>query len=466
MKVVFGVFSSQSTGGGVGRVAYELALAFSLQGHQVLLVRPGSSNRKIKINKNYSQLWIKSASEKEIFIPQLTPKTIKAIQKNLDNFKPEIIHSHDPGPICFLLQLWASKNNIPFIFTNHVLLTKMVGFGAKEMAGKFGKFFDFKLIDEYEKIFLENCDGAIALNKKAEKDLRKFGFLGKIFIIPNGRNLALYNQHPFANLKDFEKRLIFVGHLSQRKNQKYLLKAMKYLPKNYFLDLVGDFLSPKYFEELKSYKKIYNLKNVRFLGKVEHSKLPEYLSRSHLFVSASKMEVQSLAVIEALASGTPVVGLGNETIDEFIDDSVGVRLPKETPAEKFAKTVSNILSLPEKDYLRLCQNARQRVAHLDWKRVVPQTVMAYRETIEIKKQGGGKEKIPGFFLGPQEIFSLFNWDTEQIRKRFAVFDRKYIYLLLLVSISQIAGSFLKLAKNIKKIKKKSKSFINRKILAV
>jgi len=465
MRVVFGVFSSQFAGGGVSRVAYELALAFSLQGHQVLLVRPGTSNRKIKINKNYSQFWVKSTSEKEIFIPLLTPKTIKAIQKNLDDFKPEIIHSHDPGPICFLLQLWASKNNIPFIFTSHILLTKMVEFGAKETAGKFGKFFDFKLIDEYEKFFLENCDGAIALNKKAEGDLRKFGFLGKIFIIPNGRNLALYNQHPFANIKNFEKRLIFVGHLSQRKNQKYLLKVMKYLPKNYFLDLVGDFLSKKYFEELKNYKRKYHLENVRFLGRIEHDKLPNYLSQSHLFVSASKMEVQSLAVIEALASGTPVVGLGNETIDEFVDDLVGARLPKKTSAEKFAKTVVNILSLPEKDYFNLCQNARQKVAHLDWKQVVSQTVEAYRETIKTKKQAENKRKIPGIFSDLQKIFSLYDWDAEQIKKRFPVFNRKYIYLLLLVSIGQIAGSFLKLAKNIKKIKRRSRNFLNRGILA-
>ena len=47
------------------------------------------------------------------------------------------------------------------------------------------------------------------------------------------------------------------------------------------------------------------------------TQIPNYLERAHVFPSASKMEVQSLVVIEALASGTPVVGLSNETIDEL-----------------------------------------------------------------------------------------------------------------------------------------------------
>ncbi len=45
--------------------------------------------------------------------------------------------------------------------------------------------------------------------------------------------------------------------------------------------------------------------------------------KTHAFVSASKMEVQSLAIIEALASGSPVIGLGNETVDELVDETNG-----------------------------------------------------------------------------------------------------------------------------------------------
>lgn len=463
MKVVFGVFSSESASGGVGRVAYEIASAFARQGHQVLLVRPGSSNRKIKINENYEQLLIKSTSEKEIFIPQLNTENIKVIQRQLKDFGPEIVHAHDPGPICFLLQIWANQNNVPFVFTAHVLLTKAVEFGTKEVSGRFGKILDFKLIDKYQELFLKNCDGVVALNKKAEKDLRKFGFKGRIFIIPNGRNLNLYNQCLFAKIKDFKKKLIFVGHLSQRKNQRYLLRVMKYLPLNYSLNLIGGVLNPKYLEELKKYKENHHLKNVKFLGKVRHDRLPRYLAENHLFVSASKMEVQSLAVIEALASGTPVVGLSNETTDELVDDSVGAWLTKKTSPKEFAKTIKKILSLPQKDYERICQNARKKVKHLDWKKVVSQTAKAYLEVVKTKKVKEKPKEKPHILLDLQELFSFFDLDTNQLKGHLPVLSRKYVYLFLLISVSQIANSLLRFSKNIKNLKQKSKKFLTRDI---
>ncbi len=66
------------------------------------------------------------------------------------------------------------------------------------------------------------------------------------------------------------------------------------------------------------------------------------LAQTHAFVSASKMEVQSLAIIEALASGSPVIGLGNETVDELVDETNGVRLPNDTSAEEFAAAIRSV----------------------------------------------------------------------------------------------------------------------------
>jgi len=54
------------------------------------------------------------------------------------------------------------------------------------------------------------------------------------------------------------------------------------------------------------------------MGEIPYHQIPQILEKTHVLVSASKMEVQSLVIIEALTSGTPVVGLANETIDELI----------------------------------------------------------------------------------------------------------------------------------------------------
>jgi hypothetical protein len=103
------------------------------------------------------------------------------------------------------------------------------------------------------------------------------------------------------------------------------------------------------------------------------------------------MEVQSLVIIEALASGTPVVALPNETTEELIDESVGVLLEKGTKPAAYAQAIQEILSLPEEEYLDLSQQARKRVSHLDWSNIVSRTVSAYQDLQEEKPTISEKE---------------------------------------------------------------------------
>ncbi|MCX6724912.1 MAG: glycosyltransferase, partial [Candidatus Shapirobacteria bacterium] len=131
-----------------------------------------------------------------------------------------------------------------------------------------------------------------------------------------------------AKLSEKQRQLTFIGYLSRRKNQKYLLQVVEHLPENFVLNLIGKPINPMYLQELKDYVQRKQLKNVNFLGELPYKQIPAILERTHLLISASKMEVQSLVIIEALASGTPVVGLANETVDELVDSSVGFRLEK------------------------------------------------------------------------------------------------------------------------------------------
>jgi glycosyltransferase involved in cell wall biosynthesis len=205
-----------------------------------------------------------------------------------------------------------------------------------------------------------------------------------LFEIPNGRAIRHFSRCETPDINSDQKILVFVGYITDRKNQAFLLEILKELPENYVLQLIGKPLNPKYLEELKAYCEKNNLTNVEFLGQVEHEQIPDYLETAHVFPSASKMEVQSLVVIEALASGTPVVGLSNETIDELINDEVGAWLAKDKEPRDFAKQIMRICNLPAEDYKVMCQTARNRVAHLDWSNIVLTTSAAYWELMKTK----------------------------------------------------------------------------------
>ncbi len=320
-------------------------------------------------------------------MPSLSAKNVGGITDFLDEFEPDVIHAHEPVSISIIAQIWARMHRVPFVHTSHILPNKILDFGTVDAL-------DVKLLQttlsetvahQLLNNFYKNCDAIIALNHYAEKALRDFGYQGRLFIIPNGRDLSRYTQCDPANIEAEEKILSFIGYIVPRKNQAYLIEALRHLPAHYTLKLIGKALNPEYGEKLREMCQTYHLDNVVFTGQVEHEKISPYLAASHVFVSASKMEVQSLVVIEALASGTPVVGLGNETIDELVDDAVGRRLPGDAEPAAFAEAVEQICALDPAAYEEMCQQARARVSDLDWANIVHKTVDAYRELIAEKK---------------------------------------------------------------------------------
>ncbi len=387
MKVVFISMFRSGHGGGEGRVAHELAHHFA-QRHDTVLICPAERTGLYRENelKIYG---IQSAGADEFHMPVLSGKTVSGMFDFLDSFNPDVVHSHEPALMGLIGQIWARIHEVPFVHTTHALPDKILNFGASEalnielLQGSLSASLTRRVLTD----FYENCDAIVALNEPARKSLRQYGYNGTIFIIPNGRDLGLYRRGQDADLTAPEKTLTFTGYISERKNQAYLLEMFYHLPGSYRLDLVGKPLKSVDGEHLKVYCRENGLdQRVTFVGQVPHEEIPAYLQRAHVFVSASKMEVQSLAIIEALASGTPVVGLANETIAELVDDSVGACLPADTSPQVFAQHVQQICSLAPDEYERLCQQARERVSHLSWSNVIDQTVSAYQNLIRMKSR--------------------------------------------------------------------------------
>lgn len=387
MKVVMISLFKPGSGGGSGRVAHELTRAFA-QRHETALIRPAERTGLQPSEDGLTIFGVRSAGQGDVWVPSLSAKNVGAITDFLDEFEPDVIHAHEPVSISIIAQIWARMHRVPFVHTSHILPNKILDFGTVDAL-------DVKLLQttlsetvahQLLNNFYKNCDAIIALNHYAEKALRDFGYRGRLFIIPNGRDLSRYTQCDPANIEAEEKILSFIGYIVPRKNQAYLIEALRHLPAHYTLKLIGKALNPEYQEKLRAMCKAQQLDNVVFSGQVEHEKIPPYLAASHVFVSASKMEVQSLVIIEALASGTPIVGLGNETIDELVDDAVGRRLPEDAEPAAFAEAVEQICALDPTAYGEMCQRAQTRVSDLDWPNIVHQTVAAYRELIAEKEE--------------------------------------------------------------------------------
>jgi len=364
-------------------VAHELARHFAAD-HDVVLICPADRTGLHGEENGLKVFGVQSAGNGEFHMPALSGKTVRGLFDFLDAFSPDVVHAHEPALLGLIGQVWAKMHLVPFVHTSHVLPSKVLNFGAMDAL-------DIKLLQSSLSAsvtrqvltdFYENCDAIVALNQPALEALRSFGYQGKIYVIPNGRDLERYRTCGNADVTSPEKNLAFIGYISPRKNQVYLLKALRHLPRSYRLRLIGKSLNPEDSQRLRAFCEEHGLDKVTFTGQVPHEEIPTWLEKTHVFVSASKMEVQSLVVIEALASGTPVVGLSNETIDELVDEDVGCWLPRETAPQAFASHVEQICSLSQSEYDRICTNTRVRVSHLDWSNVIDETVVAYRELMK------------------------------------------------------------------------------------
>ncbi|MGB2955994.1 MAG: glycosyltransferase [Anaerolineales bacterium] len=385
MKIVFTSIFRPGLGGGAGRVAHELAGHFALE-HDVVMICPADKTGYEKREEGISVFGIRSAGDDEFHMPDLSGRTVGEIFDFLSEYQPDIVHAHDPALIGLIGQVWARMNLVPFVHTAHILPSKALDFGtidALNVPLLKSSLSESVIVSVLNNFYL-NCDALIALNQSALQSIREFGFQDSIYVIPNGRDLKHYSQCKNADNTTDQKTLVFIGFMNKRKNQIYLLKTLKELPANYILRLIGKPLNPEYLNELEEYCHEHSLKNVEFVGQVGHDQIPDYLEGAHVFPSASKMEVQSLVVIEALASGTPVVGLSNETIDELIDDEVGAWLAKDKKPDEFAQQIERICNLRADEYQVMCQTARERVAHLDWSNTVYSTAEAYREILQTK----------------------------------------------------------------------------------
>jgi glycosyltransferase involved in cell wall biosynthesis len=375
MRILVISSHEQHYGGGEGRLAFEFALEMSKR-HHVVLMYPGEAPEKPPAGMPLEVFPIRSI---DYTLPALTGGEIRAIFRFLDSFRPDIIHSHTPWFLGSIIQAWAFLKGVPFYFTGHELPSKILEWGlVRYLRGVAQTGLLHMLTRTYLVTFCRHCTAVVALNAAAASDIRAIGYRGRLHIIPNGRTIALYDGKPLADLGGRERILTFVGDFYPRKNQKFLVAMLRHLPPQYRLLLIGHEVDHRYRREIDAAMGPELRQRVTFTGKVDHSLIPDYLAKTHLWVSASLMEVQSLAVLEALASGTPVLGLSNETIDEMVDERVGMRLEKGATPEGFARAVRALCEMHPEEYARICGNARMRARPYDWAHATNKTEAMYR----------------------------------------------------------------------------------------
>lgn len=188
----------------------------------------------------------------------------------------------------------------------------------------------------------------------------RYGY--QVRVIPNVVDLSQFRYRVRARLRP---HLLSTRNLEPYYQVENSLLAFALLKVHYpeaTLTIVGSGSREKDLRQLAS---SLDLEGVRFLGPVEPSAMPALYEEADIFINSSVVDNQPVSVLEAFASGLPVVTTGTGDIAAMVrDGETGLLVPPGDPAA-MAKAVTALLEYPDRA-LRMSRLARQEICKYTW----------------------------------------------------------------------------------------------------
>jgi len=173
----------------------------------------------------------------------------------------------------------------------------------------------------------------------------------QVTTLRNGVDLQLFvppvdRQALRARLGVRGKTLISAGHLIERKGHHLVIEAMQDLP-DWELLIVGDGPQEKSLQE--QVRRLDLQARVRFVGRVDQSSLCQYYGASDALVLASSREGWANVLLEAMATGTPVVATPVDGTPEVVAEPAGGVLMADRSAASVVRGVRELQqAMPER----------------------------------------------------------------------------------------------------------------------
>jgi glycosyltransferase involved in cell wall biosynthesis len=255
----------------------------------------------------------------------------------------DVVHVHlFPCQYYTILSMIGKRTTIKLVTTEHSTNNKRRG----------NVFFHF-----IERFIYSKYDSVICISEKSKILLSKHLVNAKnIEVINNGINLAAIseaNPSRDALFLPANKYLIMVSRFCDAKDQKTVINALKKLPNNVHLLLVGE---GDLKESCEMYTKDIGLENrVSFLG--FRNDVPELLKASDIIVLSSHWEGLSLASVEGLASGKPFIASNVDGLKQVVDGA-GILFEHENDLD-LALKLNKLLS-DQEYYKKVAVRCKQR----------------------------------------------------------------------------------------------------------
>ena len=414
MKIVIATAVYYPMINGVAVFSHNLAVGLAMRGHEVLVLCPSQTG------KNYTRtidgvktVYLKSVQAK-VYPDQIHdvpakkkilgkewPRLLykhgfrisvfpqKEIKKALGDFKPDIVHVQVSDPIGLSVVSYARKHEIPVVTTEHNqpdVITDPLGMPnfIKKPADALLTAY---LVNRQSKSDYVTMPTQLAIQKfLGEKELGV-----PMEAVSNGVDLSCFKPGK-VDAKFYKKYniplnrpiVLYVGRVDPEKKVGLVVEAfatvLKKVP-DAVLVVVGDGVDRLNLEAKVQELGIADL--VRFLGRVIVPDLYDLYKLGDVFVTASTIETQGIVLIEAAATGLPLVAVNAGAVAEVCLSNKNGFLVEPGDVKAISKSIVTIL---KDDKLRgeFSQNSIKIAHEHDFDKTLDKFIDIYNKVLNDK----------------------------------------------------------------------------------
>lgn len=227
-----------------------------------------------------------------------------ALKKIIKESQPAIIHCHYSYPAGIAAWLVKFKTGIPYLVTEHTRI-------RSTFRSVFHRFLSL--------IALRKACCVISVSNSLKMELMAEG-IKTVEVIPNVINI---NRFSITERRSVPFIIGFLGSLNtHNKGLDILLSACSGLPFNFILKIGGAGTHLNYYKDLARENNLEY--KVVFMEGIATQQKNSFYSDINLFVLPSRYETFGIVLIEAMASGIPVVATRCGGPEDIVNDKTGI----------------------------------------------------------------------------------------------------------------------------------------------
>lgn len=332
--------------------AQQTAEAMAKRGHKVMVIAASDREYAYHTYKdNLTILRLRSVNNPLRVRQRFIPNPRRRVMKALKQFKPDVIHAHEPLQMGALAIRYAKYPRIPVTLTTHQLPWFVASYLPKRLKSIIENTFWM-----YARILLKRYTSLISPTKTIATIIEE-----RIGITPSviSYGLDLQEFHPtlhhnhvtdsrkMLNLPSNIPILLHVGRLDADKSVDNVIRAAApaIRESEAHLIIVGDGKQKQ--KIIRLCREVGIQKRVHFTGYIHPSNMPEIYRMANIFVTASEIETQGIVLLEAAASGLPIVAVNATCISEIVHDQVNGYLVNSGDMRAFSDALVTLIKDPK-----------------------------------------------------------------------------------------------------------------------